>query len=102
VADRLTSLGFMVEANVNDSEQLKKKIRNAELNHFGYIFSVGAKEVEAGLVDVRAAGGKQQGKHSIEDVIKHFTHLTSSRCHPTEDFPGAAPSPAPPASAGAD
>lgn len=90
VADRLCALGFMVEANVNDSEQLKRKIRNAEVAHFGYIFSVGAKEVEAGCVDVRAAGNKQQGNHSIETVIKHFTHLSSSRCHPADDFPQVA------------
>jgi threonyl-tRNA synthetase len=83
----------MVECSINDSEQLKRKMRNAELAHFGYIFTVGATEQDNGTVDVRAAGGKQQGKHSIEEVIAHFTHLSKTRCHPTEDFPGAPPSP---------
>lgn len=43
------------------TQVLKKKIRNAEVEHYKFIFCVGKAERDTNSVDVRASGGKNEG-----------------------------------------
>lgn len=86
VATRLKHLGFMVDADVNDGDTLNKKVRNAQMNAYCFIFVVGETEANSDAVDIRLATGARQGQRSIAEVIAHFTVLTKTR-EDKVDFP---------------
>lgn len=90
VKARLRALGFQVDADVNDSDTLNKKIRNAQLAHYCFIFTVGDAEMKADSTDVRLSSGERQGQRSIAEVIAHFTELSKSRGEKVE-FPSVEP-----------
>lgn len=69
VRKQLHELGFMVETDLDDSDTLNKKIRNAQLAQFNFILVVGANEMTAKTVNVRTRDNKVHGEVSIDDLI---------------------------------
>ncbi|WAQ98892.1 SYTC2-like protein [Mya arenaria] len=73
VKDRLYAAGFESEAELDASNTLNKKVRNAQLAQFNFILVVGAQEVKSGTANVRTRDNKVHGEHSIEKIIERFT-----------------------------
>jgi len=69
VRKQLHELGYMVEVDLDDSDTLNKKIRNAQLAQFNFILVVGANEMAAKTVNVRTRDNKVHGEVSIDDLI---------------------------------
>jgi len=86
VSTRLRHLGFQVDAGVADGNTLNKKVRNAQLEQYCFIFVVGATEQDSDCVDIRLGTGARQGQRSIAEVIAHFTVLSKTR-GTVVDFP---------------
>ncbi|MBP9686223.1 MAG: threonine--tRNA ligase [Candidatus Doudnabacteria bacterium] len=55
------------------SESVGKKIREASATKVPYIAVVGAKEIEANSVSIRARGGEDLGSMSIQDLIQKLS-----------------------------
>jgi len=53
-------------------EKIGKKIREAELQRIPYIVVLGEQESNEGLVAVRARGGVDMGKMSLEAFVAHL------------------------------
>lgn len=54
----------------NKDRKLTKKIREAEVQHWSYILTVGQFEQDLGMVDVRESGGKQLGKMRVNEFME--------------------------------
>lgn len=80
VSTRLKNFGYMVDVNVNDSEQMAKKIRNGAIDGYKYIFIVGEKEEASDSVDVRG-----EGLASVTEIIAFFSKRSKLRT--PMDFP---------------
>jgi len=74
---QLTRAGFHTEID-SSNESLKKKVRAAQLAQFNYILVVGDKELEQAQVNVRVRDGTQKGVMSVEELVEHLEHETSS------------------------
>jgi len=71
--------GFYVDVDLTD-KKFNKKIFEAQTTQYNYVLVVGKAEEEAGTVNVRLReGGVQQGTISIQDTIKLFSELQSSK-----------------------
>ncbi|KAL7675237.1 hypothetical protein ACOME3_001500 [Neoechinorhynchus agilis] len=81
---RFRAVGFMSEAKLEASESLNKKIRRAQLEQFNFILVVGAKEQEAGTVNVRTRDNQQLGEMDVDTVISRMRLLVESRCLSSE------------------
>jgi len=78
VKARFHELAFYIE--VDDSkEKLNKKIRNAQIAHWNYIFVVGEEEENNGTVNVRTRDNKVHGVRSMADVTTHLVDMRSTR-----------------------
>ncbi len=83
--DRLFNEGFRVEADLR-SENLNKKIRDAQLQKIPYMLVVGEKEVESGRVAVRHRDEGDMGQVDKEDFINqlhteiNFRQLPDKMC----------------------
>eukprot|EP00039_Didymoeca_costata_P010775 m.145836 g.145836 ORF g.145836 m.145836 type:complete len:776 (+) comp14958_c0_seq6:47-2374(+) len=73
VREKLTHAGFMVDADVNDSDTMNKKIRNAQMSRYAFIFVVGEAEKNANSVAIRDIHGKSHGVRSLDEVIEVFS-----------------------------
>ncbi|CAF1164243.1 unnamed protein product, partial [Didymodactylos carnosus] len=73
VQQKLWNAGFQVEADLDPGSMLNKKIL------------VGQQEKANGTVNVRTRDGKQHGEFPLNDVIKRFGELASSRTNHAED-----------------
>ncbi|KAG0349150.1 threonyl-tRNA synthetase [Podila humilis] len=83
VREQLHEAGFFVDVDVSDST-LNKKIRNAELAHYNFIFVVGAKEEKSGTVNVRsrddAVESKTKGQvRDLAEVMEKLKELRISK-----------------------
>jgi threonyl-tRNA synthetase len=75
----LHDAGFHADADLSDLT-LNKKVRNAEISQYTFIVVVGAKEAEAGTVNIRKATA--DGKDvvlSIADAIAKFKEIDASK-----------------------
>ncbi|KAB7499883.1 Threonine--tRNA ligase, cytoplasmic [Armadillidium nasatum] len=79
VRDTLYEAGFEVDVNLDSGETLNKKIRNAQLEQYNFIFVVGEKEKEHGTVNVRTRDNKVHGEHTVSDVISKLKVLKEQR-----------------------
>jgi threonyl-tRNA synthetase len=63
------------------NNSINKKIRNAQLAQYNYIFVVGAKEQENKTVNlrIREDGDKIHGEKSLDEMLKEFEELTKSK-----------------------
>lgn len=82
VQKKLHAAGLYAEADFSNN-QLKKKIRNAEIAHINYTLVVGAQEEANNAVNVRARDNsetKQRGEiKALDDVISELVALKTSR-----------------------
>ena len=76
---KLHDLGFQVDVDTNDADQLPKKIRNAQLAQYNFMLVVGAAEMEKGTVNVRTRDNKTAGEKSFDEVVAHFARCGSER-----------------------
>merc|ERR1719210_373238 len=86
VADLLRKKGFCAEADTDDGNTMNKKVRNAQLAQFNFIFVVGAKEMENRTVNVRTRDNKVHGEFTIEAVSAKFTELATERIIKSEEY----------------
>ncbi|XP_023320100.1 threonine--tRNA ligase, cytoplasmic isoform X1 [Eurytemora carolleeae] len=85
VADRLRALGFCAEADTDDGNTMNKKVRNAQIAQFNFIFVVGEKEMTNSTVNVRTRDNKQHGEFSIQEVVDKFNVLREQRILKSEE-----------------
>jgi threonyl-tRNA synthetase len=64
--------GFMVDVDVNDSDTLNKKIRNAQMSRSAFAFEGGDAEQNANSVAVRDITGKSHGVRTVDECLKVF------------------------------
>ncbi|XP_066577128.1 threonine--tRNA ligase 1, cytoplasmic [Amia ocellicauda] len=85
VVTQFREAGFMVEADLDHSATLNRKIRNAQLGQYNFILVVGERERGSGSVSVRTRGGRQLGQHSVSSVLQRLSELRASRTAAAED-----------------
>lgn len=68
IAAQLRAEGIRVSADMS-SERMNAKIRQAQLMKVPYMLVVGANEMAAGLVSLRARDGSQQNNIALDDFI---------------------------------
>jgi len=85
VADELHAAGFLCEADLDSGHTMNKKIRNAQLANYNFIFVVGEKEQENNTLNVRTRDNKVHGEHSVQHVIARFKHLAENRVIDAEE-----------------
>ncbi|KAI8803912.1 hypothetical protein BJ742DRAFT_872276 [Cladochytrium replicatum] len=105
VAKRFFNAGFEVEADVSDST-MQKKVRNAELGQFNFMFVVGEKEQEGDAVNVRNRDQDQKDKGRgtmvpVEEMIAVFKVLKETKAKSSVGSELTAPSAAKKADASA-
>lgn len=66
--------GYNVEVDLSDNA-LNKKIRDAAVEQFNFIFVVGEKEMNTSTVNVRNRNGKVLGQFNNHDVLKNFSQI---------------------------
>ena len=106
VQKQLKEAGFMCEANVDNTETMNKKVRNAQIAQFNFIFGkfqqnccfvqltaisllisvVGEKEQANGTVNVRTRDNKVHGERSLEQIKNIFGELAEKRILNWEEF----------------
>ncbi|KAG8042186.1 hypothetical protein G9C98_000177, partial [Cotesia typhae] len=72
VKQKIWDAGFMTEVDIDHSDTLNKKIRNAQIAQFNFILVVGEKERAAETVNVRTRDNKVHGEISVQDLINKF------------------------------
>lgn len=85
VRQQVHDAGFMCDADLDASCTLNKKVRNAQLAQYNFIFVVGEKEVESGSANVRTRDNKVHGEHPIEKIIERFQDFQTTRCLDAEE-----------------
>merc|ERR1712008_671485 len=86
VRDMMRAKGFCVEADTDDGNTINKKVRNAQLAQFNFIFVVGEKESSNKTVNVRTRDNKVHGEFSLEAVLDKFQELAEQRILNSEDY----------------
>ncbi|KAI7902805.1 threonyl-tRNA synthetase [Cokeromyces recurvatus] len=67
---------YFVDVN-NSHDRLNKMIRQAQLQQYNFIFVVGQKEMDEGVVNVRTRKGDVLGTMTIEQVRDMFSSMTT-------------------------
>jgi len=86
VASQLRTAGFCCEADTDDSNTMNKKVRNAQIAQYNFIFVVGEKERSNGTVNVRTRDNKVHGEFSLAEVTDKFNRLRDERILKSEEF----------------
>eukprot|EP00094_Tigriopus_californicus_P005723 TCALIF_05516-PA protein Name:"Similar to TARS Threonine--tRNA ligase, cytoplasmic (Bos taurus)" AED:0.24 eAED:0.24 QI:16/0.71/0.62/0.87/0.71/0.75/8/94/631 len=86
VKDRLRASGFCADTDVDDSNTMNKKVRNAQIAQYNFIFVLGEKERSNQTVNVRTRDNKVHGEFTILDVITKFRELSESRVLNSEEW----------------
>ncbi|GFS88913.1 threonine--tRNA ligase 1, cytoplasmic, partial [Nephila pilipes] len=86
VCNEIHSAGFICDMDVDQGDTMKKKIRNAQVAQYNYIFVVGEREKTSNTVNVRTRDDNAvRGEFSIADVISKFKILKEKRIPDTEE-----------------
>lgn len=85
VAAKLRAEGFCCDVDTDDGTTMNKKVRNAQLAQYNFIFVVGEKEKSNDTVNVRTRDNKVHGEKSVEGVIAKFKELADSRVLKSEE-----------------
>ncbi|GFY76616.1 threonine--tRNA ligase 1, cytoplasmic [Trichonephila inaurata madagascariensis] len=86
VCNEIHSAGFICDMDVDQGDTMKKKIRNAQLAQYNYIFVVGEREKSSNTVNVRTRDDNAvRGEFTISDVISKFKILKEKRIPDTEE-----------------
>jgi len=86
VANMMRVAGFCVEADNDNGNTMNKKVRNAQLAQYNFIFVVGEKEKENRTVNVRTRDNKVHGEFSLENVLDKFRILDKDKVLKSEDY----------------
>jgi len=86
VAAMLKKAGFCAEADTDDSNTMNKKVRNAQIAQFNFIFVVGEKEMSNKTVNVRTRDNKVHGEFTLDAVLDKFNTLRDDRILKSEEF----------------
>jgi len=78
--------GFCAEADTDDSNTMNKKVRNAQLAQFNFIFVVGEKERSNETVNVRTRDNKVHGEFTLSAVLSKFKELSDERILNSEEW----------------
>ncbi|XP_067134434.1 threonine--tRNA ligase 1, cytoplasmic isoform X2 [Centruroides vittatus] len=85
VRDEVFKAGFQCDLELDPGLTLNKKIRNAQLAQYNFIFVVGEQERTSGTVNVRTRDNKVHGEFQITEVIERFKKLQRERILNSED-----------------
>ena len=85
VRDQIHAAGFCCDADLDAGDTMNKKIRNAQLAQYNFIFVVGEKEQSNGTVNVRTRDNKVHGEHAVSHVVERFTHLRDVKSQMAEE-----------------
>merc|ERR1712013_761894 len=77
--------GFCVEADVDNGNTMNKKVRNAQLAQFNFIFVVGEKEQSNRTVNVRTRDNKVHGEFTLDAVVAKFNELATEMIIKSEE-----------------
>merc|ERR1711971_477127 len=86
VAAMLKKAGFCAEADTDDGNTMNKKVRNAQIAQFNFIFVVGEKEMSNKTVNVRTRDNKVHGEFTLDAVLDKFNTLRDDRILKSEEF----------------
>uniref|UniRef100_A0A670Z2H2 threonine--tRNA ligase n=1 Tax=Pseudonaja textilis TaxID=8673 RepID=A0A670Z2H2_PSETE len=79
--------GLMADVDLDQSSTLNKKIRNAQLAQYNFIFVVGEKEKAGHAINVRTRDNKIHGEISVPSALEKLRKLKASRTlHAEEEF----------------
>ncbi|XP_054711381.1 threonine--tRNA ligase 1, cytoplasmic-like [Uloborus diversus] len=84
VSTEIKNAGFICDMDVDQGDTMNKKIRNAQVAQYNFIFVVGEREKSSNTVNVRTRDNIVHGEFSIEDVISKFTVLKKQRIADSE------------------
>lgn len=85
VADKVYKAGFLCEPDLDLGTTMNKKIRNAQISQYNFIFVVGEKEKTNKSVNVRTRDNKVHGEFSVDEVIAKFMKLKTERVFNSEE-----------------
>merc|ERR1711971_1385802 len=85
IRQELRSSGYMCDSDTDDSNTMNKKVRNAQLAQYNFIFVVGEKERENGTVNIRTRDNKVHGEFTLDAVVAKFNELASERIEKSEE-----------------
>ncbi|KAK0097452.1 hypothetical protein PV326_001792 [Microctonus aethiopoides] len=85
VQEKLWDAGFMAEVDIDHSDTMNKKIRNAQLAQFNFVLVVGEKERTGETVNVRTRDNVVHGEIKLEELIKKFTNFKETRTNNCEE-----------------
>jgi len=78
IRDTFAEAGFF--ADFDDSgDTMNKKIRNAQVDQYNFIFVVGEKEEETGTVNIRTRDNIVHGTLSIDETVMKLSKLSRTR-----------------------
>lgn len=87
VRDQIYAAGFECDFNSDAGTTLNKKIRNAQLDNYNFILVIGEKEQQQNTVNVRTRDNKVHGEVSVDEVVRRFREMASSKTnHSEEEF----------------
>jgi len=86
VQKMLKAEGYMIDVNVDNSDTMNKKVRNAQIAQYNFIFVVGEKEKENETVNIRTRDNKVHGERTLEQVKEMFKVLSSERILKSEEY----------------
>ncbi|KAM3827903.1 threonine--tRNA ligase 1, cytoplasmic-like [Vipera latastei] len=87
VCNAASEAGLMADVDLDQSSTLNKKIRNAQLAQYNFIFVVGEKERAGSAVNVRTRDNKIHGEVLLSSALEKLKRLKASRTlHAEEEF----------------
>uniref|UniRef100_A0A0B7AL01 threonine--tRNA ligase n=1 Tax=Arion vulgaris TaxID=1028688 RepID=A0A0B7AL01_9EUPU len=86
VMKQVHDAGFLCEYDLDQGITMNKKIRNAQLAQYNFIFVVGEKEVANNTANVRTRDNKIHGEHSIDHIIARFQEFKKLKVLDAEDI----------------
>ncbi|XKL60570.1 hypothetical protein PGB90_007627 [Kerria lacca] len=84
VKEKIFNAGFQCDVDIDTSDTLNKKIRNAQLAQYNYILVVGNKEMEGGTVNVRTRDNIVHGEFTVDETIFRFQKLIINKSKDSE------------------
>ncbi|KAG8192693.1 hypothetical protein JTE90_009719 [Oedothorax gibbosus] len=85
VSSEISKAGFICDMDVDQGDTMNKKIRNAQIQQYNFIFVVGEREKTSNTVNVRTRDNVVHGEFSIADVISKFNLLKVQRLSDAEN-----------------
>ncbi|XP_061670702.1 threonine--tRNA ligase 1, cytoplasmic [Syngnathoides biaculeatus] len=85
VCKEFTNAGMMADADLDSGCLLNKKIRNAQMAQYNFIFVVGEKEKTTNSVNVRTRDNKIHGELLVAEAVERLCLLKQARCRNAEE-----------------